>query len=164
MINVIERAQSLDDLRVGLVFFELLATDGDRDGVDTEPRIVVCRVCLDVVDLHAKLADGGNEVLKIRDAFELKVHLEVIGAVFEIALEVGEEGKAANQCKKNDKRYGVKSCTDAKTENAAGPKTYGGGQSLDLTTGAVKDGIDGDDRKTDDRRGGDDVKSFGVVA
>ena len=69
VINVIQGAQSFDDLAVCFIFFQLLATDGNGDGVNAESGILIGSIGFDIIDFHAKLTDRCNKILQIGDVF-----------------------------------------------------------------------------------------------
>lgn len=132
MINIVKRAECLNDFPVGLVLFQLCAEDGEGDGVHAQTRTHIRLIRLDVVDSQTKLTADGNEVAQIVAVLQLQMNLEMVGAVVQIHLNGREPCEDAQEQHIHDDAQGVLSGTDDKAKEAAEPKSSRGGQTLDL--------------------------------
>ena len=78
IIDEIERIDRLDHLLMAAVFGSVLLPHRQRNGIHAQSGIDIRRVGLDVVDLQAEGAHGGDKALQILAVFQLKVHLKVV--------------------------------------------------------------------------------------
>ena len=95
VVDVVQRAQRLDDLTVGLVLFQLRAADRDRHGIDAQAGIDIGWVGLDVVDAHPQPPQRGDKIAQVRAARQLQMDLEMVGTVFQIGFKGRKPPKAA---------------------------------------------------------------------
>ena len=59
MINIVKRAECLNDFPVGLVLFQLCAENGESDGEHAQTRTNISLIRFNIVDSQTKLtADG----------------------------------------------------------------------------------------------------------
>ena len=164
VIDVVQGAQGLNDLAVRFVFLQLFAADGDRNGIYAQSRMLISRIHFNVVDLHSKLANGGNKVLQIGNVFQLQMYFKVVGAIFEVTFHTRKNRKRANEYKVRSDGNGVKACTDAQAKQGTCPKGNRGCQALDLATRAIKNRVNGDDGNRNDACRRNEVKSaFGTA-
>ena len=132
VINIIQCAEGIYNFTMLLVFFEFLASNGQRDGINTEAGTVISRIGFDVVNLQAKLAKSSDEILEVIFIFELEVNFKVIGTVFENRLCSGKEGETGKNGNKANKRNHVKSASGSKTKETAAPKCNRGSETFNL--------------------------------
>ena len=138
VVNVIQRFQSFNDLFMSFVFFQFCTADGDRHRVHAEPGIHIGGIGLDVVDCQTKTADRSYKILQIGAVHQLQMHLKMIGSILKISFKGREQGQTAQKGNERDYRYRVVSGAGRQTNDAAGPQANGGGQALDLVTGAER--------------------------
>ena len=136
------------------VFGSVLLPHRQRNGIHAQAGIDIRRVGLDVVDLQAEGAHGGDKALQILAVFQLKVYLKVVGTVFEVDFKRREQRQTAHQRRIADDGDRIQPRADGQADHAAGPERHRGRQPLDLVFGAVKNRVAADDGDGDHRRGG----------
>ena len=105
------------------VLLELGAGHGEGDGEDAEAGIQVRGVRLDIVDAYAEGADGRDEVRQVGLVFELQMDLKVVRAVFQVRLERGQAGHAAQQREKQHQRQRIEPRAERQPHDPAAPET-----------------------------------------
>ena len=152
IIDEIECIDRLDHLLMAAVFGSVLLPHRQRNGIHAQAGIDIRRVGLDVVDLQAEGAHGGDKALQILAVFQLKVYLKVVGTVFEVDFKRREQRQAAHQRRIAHDGDRIQPRADGQADHAAGPERHRGRQPLDLALGAVQDGVAADGGGADDRR------------
>lgn len=143
MINIVKRAECLNDFPVGLVLFQLCAENGEGDGEHAQTRTNISLIRFNIVDSQTKLTADGNEVTQIVAVLQLQMDFKMVGAVVQVHLDRWEPCEDAQEQQIHDDSQGILSGTDNKAKKTAEPQSSGGGQTLDLAPGTEHDGVAG---------------------